>query len=101
MWNRPTYEWAPGVMMSRLTTWLRLFVDRRLERDKVRFVCVAVLAMNLLLAAVSFLTFDGTQTVFGPELGADFAAFYTVGMILNQYPAERLYNLDAPGPSLP
>ena len=75
-------------------TWLRSFVDRRLEREKVRFVAFAVLAMNLVLAAVAFLTFDGTSSVFGPALGFDFAGFYTAGRILNEYPPQRLYEIE-------
>jgi hypothetical protein len=72
---------------------LRSFIDHRLERDKVRFVCLAILAMNLVLAAVSFLTFDGTATLLGPAPGIDFAGFYTAGKILNGYPPQRLYDL--------
>jgi hypothetical protein len=73
---------------------LRSFMDRRLERDKVRFVCFAILAMNLVLAAVSFMTFDGTATLLGPAPGIDFAGFYTAGKILNQYPPHRLYDFE-------
>jgi hypothetical protein len=85
---------APGDRSASLPTWLRSFLERRLERDKVRFVAFAVLAMNLVLAAVSFLTFDGTYSVFGPALGFDFAGFYTAGIILNHYPPQRLYALE-------
>jgi len=74
--------------------WLRSFIDRRLERDKVRFVCIAVLAINLVLAAVSFRTFDGTHSIFGPAPAFDFAGFYTAGRILNRYPPQRLYDLE-------
>jgi hypothetical protein len=74
--------------------WLRSFIDRRLEREKVRFVCVAMLAMNLVLGAVTFLTFDGTSTRLGPAPGIDFAGFYTAGEILNAYPAHRLYDFE-------
>ena len=80
--------------MSTLMTWLRSFVERRLEREKVRFVAFALLAINLVLAAVLFLTFDGTHTIFGPAPGFDFAGFYTAGRILNEYPPQRLYDLE-------
>jgi Glycosyltransferase family 87 len=73
---------------------VRSFADRRLDRDRVRFVCLAVLAINLMLAAASFLTSDGTHTVFGPARGFDFAGFYTAGRILNAWPSPRLYDLD-------
>jgi hypothetical protein len=65
-----------------------------LERDKVRFVGVAVLAMAGLLLVVSFATFDGRGTFFGPPLGADFAGFYAAGTLLNEYPPDRLYDFD-------
>jgi hypothetical protein len=70
--------------------WLRQW----LQRDKIRFVCLAVLAMSLVLLAVSFATFDGHRTALGPPLGADFAGFYAAGTLLNEYPPERLYDLD-------
>ncbi len=60
----------------------------------MRFVCLAVLAMSLVLAAVSFLTPDGTHTIFGPARGFDFAGFYIAGRILNAGPSPRLYDLD-------
>jgi hypothetical protein len=58
----------------------------------VRFVRYSLLTICLLLAVVPFLTFDGTHTAFGPALGADFVHLYAAGMILNQYPADRLYD---------
>jgi hypothetical protein len=73
---------------------VRSFVDRRLERDKVRFVAVVILALNVLLAVVSFLTFNGTHSIFGPAPGFDFAGFYSAGRILNDYPPHRLYDLE-------
>src|SRR5258707_12009760 len=73
---------------------LRLFVQRRLQRDRVRFVCVAVLGMCLTFLAISFATADRGRTVFGPLLGADYIEFYSVGTILNQNQPGRLYDLD-------
>jgi hypothetical protein len=69
-------------------------LERWLERDKVRFVGLAVLAFAALLSAASFVTFDGHGTVFGPPLGADFAGFYAAGALLNEYPPGRLYDSD-------
>jgi hypothetical protein len=80
--------------MSTWMTWLRSFINRRLERDKVRFVCVSLLTLNLVLAALMFLTFDGTHTIFGPAPGFDFAGFYTAGRILDECPPQRLYDLE-------
>src|SRR5260370_26042398 len=72
----------------------RGFLGRRLERTKIWFVCLAILGMSLALLAITFLTLDGYRTVFGPDLGADFAGFYTAGTLLNEYPSERLYDLE-------
>src|SRR5689334_17979769 len=64
------------------------------DRAKVRFVCLAVLAFSLALLVVSFATFDGSRTAFGPALGADFSGFYAAGTLLREYPPERLYDFD-------
>ncbi len=69
------------------------FIERRLERATVRFAAVAVLGVSLVLLAVSVITTVRGRTVFGPSLGADYAAFYTAGTILNEYPSDRLYDL--------
>jgi hypothetical protein len=71
----------------------RHFLEERLDRDRVRFVCWVLLLINLVLLAVAFLTADNRQTIFGPSLGADYAAFYGAGALLNEYPPERLYDL--------
>jgi hypothetical protein len=63
-------------------------------RARVRFICLAVLALSLLLLGVSFATFDGSRTAFGPALGADFAGFYAAGTLLREYPPERLYDFE-------
>jgi len=70
------------------------FLERRLERKRVRFVCVAIMAATLVLLAISFITCRDGQTVFGTQLGADYAAFYIAGQILNEGSVERLYDLD-------
>jgi hypothetical protein len=70
------------------------FIDRRLRREIVRFVCGAFLGINLVLAAVAFLTFDGTDSILGPPPGVDFTCFHTAGMILNHYPPHFVYDLD-------
>lgn len=65
-----------------------------ITRGRVRFICAGVLAMTLVLLAVSFGTGKNSVTVFGTELGADYAAFYVAGKILNEYPTTQLYDLD-------
>lgn len=66
----------------------------RLERGVVRFVAVAILAVSVALLGVTVATTTQGCTVFGPSLGADYAAFYTAGTILHDYPAHRLYDLE-------
>ena len=58
------------------------FLRHLLERRRIRFVCVAFIAMSLFLLAVSFATADKGQTAFGSSLGADYAGFYSAAMIL-------------------
>jgi hypothetical protein len=71
-------------------------IDARLEPARIRFVCVAILILGILLLAISFATADGGLTPFGPPLGADFAGFYNAGAILNQPSSsdrDRLYDI--------
>jgi hypothetical protein len=72
---------------------IRHFLERRVQRGQVRFVSVVVLGMCLALLVVSVWTAEGGRTVFGPDLGGDYAAFYTGGTILNDYRSEQLYDL--------
>ena len=79
------------------TSWIGMLercLDRRLETTRLRVICLTVLAMNGLMLAVSLGTWDGTRTVFGPALGADFTGFYVAGTILNGESPERLYDLE-------
>jgi hypothetical protein len=80
---------APGLAVH-----VRTLLADRLTRPNLRFVCLAVLAMNLLLLAGSFATSDRGRTAWGPPLGADYAGFYTAGTVLNRYPPARLYDPD-------
>jgi hypothetical protein len=71
-------------------------IAQRLDRAGIRFVCLAVLILSLVLLGISFATADRGATMFGPPLGADFAGFYTAGMILNQPEPgnrDRLYDI--------
>jgi Glycosyltransferase family 87 len=79
----------------------RRFVAGQVERERVWFVGLAFLAINLALLGVSFATSDGGRTALSPVLGADHAAlggdypaFYVAGTLLNRYPPQRLYDLD-------
>jgi hypothetical protein len=71
------------------------WIDQRLDRSRIRFVCAAFVALGLVLLAISFTSTDRSRTRFGPPLGADFAGFYNAGAILNQpdsHDRDRLYD---------
>jgi hypothetical protein len=53
-----------------------------------------VLAMFVLVFTISMTTSSGGRTVFGPQMGADFAAFYVAGRIWNEHGANRIYDLE-------
>ena len=69
-------------------------VDDRLQTSYLRFVSLTVLTMSGLILGVSLWTWDGSRTIFGPALGADFTGFYVAGTILNGDSPERLYDLE-------
>ena len=54
----------------------------RAERQELQFLSLGVLALCLALLIISFVTFNGSRTVFGQPLGADFAGFYSAGKLL-------------------
>lgn len=60
---------------------------------EVRTACLSVLAASLVLTGVSIVYGSRGQTVFGHELGGDFAQFYVAGKILNEYPHDRVYDI--------
>ena len=68
-------------------SWARNFAERRLTRSYIKFVCLLVLAVYLIVFLVSFYTSKTSRTIFGPHLGADFAAFYIAGEIFNSAPS--------------
>jgi hypothetical protein len=69
------------------------YCDSRLDPGLIRFVCVTVLLLSLVLLVVSFVTAEPNgKTLFGPPLGADYAGFYTAGTILNRHESTSLYN---------
>jgi hypothetical protein len=78
-----------------LATGVWRWIDKRLERSRIRFVCIVFLLLGLVLLGISFATSDRSRTIFGPPLGADFAGFYTAGAILNDSEPDnrsRLYD---------
>ncbi len=79
--------------MILLPDWLRHFIERRLTVSYVRMICTLVLAVNIIVLAVSFATSNRGKTSFGPFLGADFGAFYVGGKIFNEYSPDQIYDI--------
>jgi hypothetical protein len=69
-------------------------LERRLTRSYIQFICLLVLAVYLVVLAVSFATSVRGRTIFGPSLGADFGAFNVAGEIFNSYQPDRIYDTD-------
>lgn len=75
-----------------LATWCRNFLEHRLRRPYVQFICLLVLAVYLVVFVVSFATSAKGRTIFGPYLGADFGAFYIAGKIFNTHSPDQIYD---------
>jgi hypothetical protein len=71
-----------------LVNWFGRLIGWALGRGKIRFLCLAVLGIVLGLAGSYLLVLGGSLH------GTDFAGFYTAGALLNDYPPERVYDLD-------
>ena len=76
-----------------MNAWIERGVSQLLKRQRIRFVCAAVLTSALALQAVCFGTAKGGVTAFGTTLGADFVGFYVAGKLLNEHGAAQLYDL--------
>lgn len=59
----------------------------------VVFYGVVTTTLATVFLILGLLTHQQGRTVFGPMVGADFAAFYAAGTIVNQYGPGRLYDL--------
>ena len=70
------------------------FLARYLEPPVIRFVTITVLVMGLINLTVACLTIEDGRNVFGSDAGADYSCFYIAGSLLNDYPAEQLYDFD-------
>jgi hypothetical protein len=69
---------------------VRTFLERRLTHEYVRFIGLMVLLMFVAVFTISLATSSGGRTVFGPQFGADFTAFYIAGKIFNEYGPDRV-----------
>lgn len=63
-------------------------------RPRIQLVAVGLIAIAVLQLALSFALSQGGRTPVGSMLGADFAAQYVAGTILNSPTPERLYDAD-------
>ena len=70
------------------------FLSRYVERHVIHFVAISVLALAALYLVLGCSTQWGSRLVFGTNPGADYSCFYVAGTLLNEYPAERLYDFD-------
>lgn len=78
--------------MLSIANYGRKLVERRLTQSYIQFVCLLVLAVYLIVFIVSFATAVRGRTVFGPNLGADFGAFYVAGTIFNTHSPAKIYD---------
>ncbi|HTU27022.1 MAG TPA: glycosyltransferase family 87 protein [Pirellulales bacterium] len=63
------------------------------DRDRIRFVALSMVLLALAALGASVLTARQGETIFGPQVGADYATFYLAGAALNADPPARLYDL--------
>ncbi len=68
---------------------------RKLNPTDIQGICVLVAIVNLAAMIASYASASAHlgQTAFGGVLGADFAAFYDAGILIDHYGADRLYDL--------
>ena len=70
------------------------YLVRYLDPQFIRFVSVMVLVGGLVFLTLANRTIEGGRNAFGWNAGADYSCFYVAGSLLNNYPAEQLYNFD-------
>jgi len=78
--------------MKQAAGWVHTLIERRLNRPYVQFICLLVLAVYLFVLVISFATSVRGRTIFGPYLGADFAAYYVAGKIYNTHSPDQIYD---------
>jgi hypothetical protein len=66
-------------------------INRRLNPADIQAICWLILVTNTLILGLAFITQVSGRTVFGPQLGADFGAYYVAGRIYNSLAPERIY----------
>jgi hypothetical protein len=76
-----------------MTRWLRWFGPLPGRREAHAMAWMSLTAGVILCAVSVLLGFEG-RSFMGRPLGGDFVGFYTIGKILNTYPAARIYDLE-------
>ena len=83
-------------MKAIIITTIHRFTERvsiLLGRQRVQFIAGTVVAMAGVMLLVAFATADDGRTIFGPQLGPDYACYYVAGNILNSPRPQQLYNV--------
>jgi hypothetical protein len=68
------------------------FFNRYLERSFVHFISITTIVVVLICLMISCLTPFGQRTIFGTDVGHDYASRYIAGKILNEHHPTELYN---------
>lgn len=69
------------------------FINRYLQRSCLHFISITILVVVVIALIISCLTPMGKKTVFGTNIGEDYAALYIAGKISHEYQPNRLYDL--------
>lgn len=88
-------EDAASVALTTIRRWvgeIHLFIMRRMNERYIQFVCSAFLIIYVAALVTSFLTQSNGRTIFGPNLGADYASFYVAGKIYGKVSPDQIYN---------
>ena len=67
-------------------------INRRLNPADIQSICLLVLGINTLFFALAFATQVSGQTIFGPQIGADFGAYYVAGRVYKAGAPEQIYD---------
>ncbi len=78
-------------MTSRMTPFAK-FICGLATQERIRFLSIGFILAAVAGWCLSFATVERGKTIFGSNLGADFAEYYVAGTILNEHDAEGLYD---------
>src|SRR5262245_39149304 len=83
-----------GAIWQVLSALVNVLIIRRLTHEDIRALSILVLTIFIFIQGMTFIVRLGTRTVFGPNLGADFAGYYIAGKIYNSNPPDKIYDRD-------